>query len=41
MKKTNYTDKDKNFMRIALQLAQKGMGKVSPNPMVGCVIVKN
>ena len=26
-------------MRRALDLAQKGLGSVSPNPMVGCVIV--
>jgi diaminohydroxyphosphoribosylaminopyrimidine deaminase / 5-amino-6-(5-phosphoribosylamino)uracil reductase len=30
-----------DFMRLALELAAKGSGKVSPNPMVGCVIVKN
>ncbi|MFH0754332.1 MAG: bifunctional diaminohydroxyphosphoribosylaminopyrimidine deaminase/5-amino-6-(5-phosphoribosylamino)uracil reductase RibD [Candidatus Omnitrophota bacterium] len=29
------------YMQHALALARKGMGKVSPNPMVGCVIVKN
>jgi diaminohydroxyphosphoribosylaminopyrimidine deaminase/5-amino-6-(5-phosphoribosylamino)uracil reductase len=28
-------------MKYALQLAEKGRGKVAPNPMVGCVIVKN
>lgn len=28
-------------MQLALQLARKGQGQVSPNPMVGCVIVKN
>lgn len=28
-------------MKRALQLAKKGMGKTSPNPMVGAVIVKN
>ncbi|MBI5574214.1 MAG: bifunctional diaminohydroxyphosphoribosylaminopyrimidine deaminase/5-amino-6-(5-phosphoribosylamino)uracil reductase RibD [Elusimicrobia bacterium] len=28
-------------MQMAIELAKKGMGKVSPNPMVGCVIVKN
>ena len=26
---------------MCLQLAKQGLGKVSPNPMVGCVIVKN
>ena len=29
------------YMRLALQLATKGKGKVNPNPMVGSVIVKN
>ncbi len=28
-----------HFMRRALDLAQNGQGSVSPNPMVGCVIV--
>lgn len=28
------------YMNLALQLAEKGRGTVSPNPMVGCVIVK-
>ena len=27
------------FMQRCLDLAQKGVGLVSPNPMVGCVIV--
>ena len=30
-----------SFMSRAIQLARKGQGKVSPNPMVGCVLVKN
>ncbi len=30
-----------HFMRRALNLALKGKGQVSPNPCVGCVIVKN
>lgn len=29
------------FMRRALELAKQGMGHTSPNPMVGCVIVKD
>ncbi|MDR3111814.1 MAG: bifunctional diaminohydroxyphosphoribosylaminopyrimidine deaminase/5-amino-6-(5-phosphoribosylamino)uracil reductase RibD [Elusimicrobiota bacterium] len=29
------------FMKLAIELAKKGKGKVSPNPLVGCVIVKN
>ena len=28
-------------MRMALELAKQGEGWVSPNPMVGCVVVKN
>jgi diaminohydroxyphosphoribosylaminopyrimidine deaminase/5-amino-6-(5-phosphoribosylamino)uracil reductase len=31
--------KDKIWMQRALSLAEKGRGYVSPNPMVGCVIV--
>ncbi len=30
---------DRNWMRLALQLAFRGQGHVEPNPMVGCVIV--
>jgi diaminohydroxyphosphoribosylaminopyrimidine deaminase/5-amino-6-(5-phosphoribosylamino)uracil reductase len=29
------------FMKRCIELAQKGEGKVAPNPMVGCVIVNN
>lgn len=32
---------DEVFMREALRLAKKGMGRVSPNPMVGAVVVNN
>lgn len=32
---------DKEYMQIALSLAAKGCGFVSPNPMVGAVIVKD
>jgi diaminohydroxyphosphoribosylaminopyrimidine deaminase/5-amino-6-(5-phosphoribosylamino)uracil reductase len=32
---------DEIFMQRCLELAENGMGSVSPNPMVGCVIVKN
>ncbi|HXZ25119.1 MAG TPA: riboflavin biosynthesis protein RibD, partial [Nitrospiria bacterium] len=31
---------DERWMRMALRLAEKGRGTVSPNPMVGAVIVK-
>ena len=33
-------DKEK-YMSMALELAEKGLGTTSPNPMVGAVIVKN
>lgn len=32
---------DTQYMQLALELAKKGCGLVSPNPMVGAVIVKN
>ena len=32
---------DEDYMAIALQLAKKGRGFTSPNPMVGAIIVKN
>jgi len=32
---------DEYYMKLALSLARKGSGFVSPNPMVGAVIVKN
>lgn len=34
-------DVDKKYMALALELAEKGRGKVEPNPMVGAVLVKN
>jgi diaminohydroxyphosphoribosylaminopyrimidine deaminase/5-amino-6-(5-phosphoribosylamino)uracil reductase len=32
---------DERYMKRALQLARRGRGKVSPNPMVGAVIVRS
>jgi diaminohydroxyphosphoribosylaminopyrimidine deaminase/5-amino-6-(5-phosphoribosylamino)uracil reductase len=32
---------DEDYMKQALQLARKGLGKTSPNPMVGAIIVKD
>lgn len=29
-----------DYMQLAIELAKKGMGHTSPNPMVGCVVVK-
>lgn len=34
------TEKDQRFMKRALELAENGRGYVSPNPMVGCIIVQ-
>lgn len=33
-------DTDTKFMRRALSLARRGEGRVEPNPMVGCVVVR-
>jgi len=35
------TSTDTKYMKRALALARKGIGKTSPNPAVGCVIVKD
>ena len=34
-------EQDRQYMKMALELAQKGMGFTAPNPMVGAVIVKS
>ncbi|MEN6376235.1 MAG: bifunctional diaminohydroxyphosphoribosylaminopyrimidine deaminase/5-amino-6-(5-phosphoribosylamino)uracil reductase RibD [Smithella sp.] len=34
-------NKDEYYMQLALKLARKGKGYVSPNPLVGALIVKN
>jgi diaminohydroxyphosphoribosylaminopyrimidine deaminase/5-amino-6-(5-phosphoribosylamino)uracil reductase len=34
-------ESDQTFMRHAIRLAMNGRGRVEPNPMVGCVIVKD
>ncbi|MCA1802821.1 MAG: bifunctional diaminohydroxyphosphoribosylaminopyrimidine deaminase/5-amino-6-(5-phosphoribosylamino)uracil reductase RibD [Rhodothermaceae bacterium] len=39
MAPARFTDQDRSFMKKALRLAAKGAGYVSPNPMVGCIIV--
>ena len=35
------TKDDGRFMQVALELAEKGIGRVEPNPMVGAVMVKD
>ena len=34
-------DIDELYMRRCLQLAANGLGRVRPNPLVGCVVVKD
>ena len=36
-----FDDADARWMRAALTLARRGLGRVAPNPAVGCVIVKD
>ena len=35
-----WTAAEEGFMRRALDVAEQGRGRVSPNPLVGCVLVK-
>ncbi|MDF1750091.1 MAG: bifunctional diaminohydroxyphosphoribosylaminopyrimidine deaminase/5-amino-6-(5-phosphoribosylamino)uracil reductase RibD [Alphaproteobacteria bacterium] len=35
------TAQDRRWMRVALALGQRGLGRVAPNPAVGCVLVKD
>ncbi len=37
---SDYDDLDLGFMRLAIKEARKGLGKTSPNPCVGAVVVK-
>jgi diaminohydroxyphosphoribosylaminopyrimidine deaminase/5-amino-6-(5-phosphoribosylamino)uracil reductase len=37
----NSPQSDRFFMQRALELAQQGQGRVEPNPMVGCVVVRD
>jgi len=36
-----WSEEQVRFMRRALEVAERGRGKVSPNPLVGCVLVKD
>jgi diaminohydroxyphosphoribosylaminopyrimidine deaminase/5-amino-6-(5-phosphoribosylamino)uracil reductase len=38
---TSHADEDERFMARALELAALGEGRVEPNPMVGCVLVRD
>lgn len=41
MTATTKTDDDIRYMHMALALARRGLGRVWPNPAVGCVIVRD
>lgn len=32
---------DESYIQLTIEIAKRGIGKVSPNPLVGCVITKN
>ncbi len=38
---TNAQPSDREYMALALQLAERGLYSTDPNPRVGCVLVKN
>ena len=40
-KKDKFSSKDKNYMKLAINLAKARKGLTGENPSVGCVIVKN
>ena len=40
VRQAGHSEKDQEFMRLALKLAERGRGKTSPNPMVGALVVK-
>ncbi|MED5272444.1 MAG: hypothetical protein VX613_06110, partial [Candidatus Thermoplasmatota archaeon] len=37
----DWSETDIVFMQRALEVAERGRGKVHPNPLVGCILVKN
>ncbi len=36
-----FSDADRGWMQRAIELARRGEVSVEPNPMVGCVIVRD
>ena len=40
-KSMQWSESDVQFMTRALEVAETGRGRVSPNPLVGCVLVKD
>jgi diaminohydroxyphosphoribosylaminopyrimidine deaminase / 5-amino-6-(5-phosphoribosylamino)uracil reductase len=41
MSENVFDSADRRYMKIALSLSEKGLGLASPNPSVGCVIVRD
>jgi diaminohydroxyphosphoribosylaminopyrimidine deaminase/5-amino-6-(5-phosphoribosylamino)uracil reductase len=39
--KQSFSEADKNYMKLAIRLAEKASGNTGPNPVVGAVIVKD
>ncbi|MCR5520207.1 MAG: riboflavin biosynthesis protein RibD, partial [Bacteroidales bacterium] len=39
--KITWSETDRQYMQEAISLAELGRGHTSPNPLVGCVIVKD
>jgi diaminohydroxyphosphoribosylaminopyrimidine deaminase/5-amino-6-(5-phosphoribosylamino)uracil reductase len=39
--KSQWTEYDRRFMRRALELSGRGLGLVSPGPLVGCVVARD
>lgn len=37
----HFTEQDQHYMRRALTLARRGWGLTNPNPLVGCVVVRD
>lgn len=37
---TRFSSKDEQYMKLAISMANRGLGRVAPNPNVGCVLVK-
>jgi len=40
LKNNNISEKDLQYLRLSLRLAERSLGTTCPNPSVGCVIVK-
>ena len=41
LRRSAVVEQDSGFMRLALELAERGWGRVAPNPLVGAVLVRD